>query len=60
MLEKIYFTVVFVLAFLVFGFSVLMNLDKKREDTWFYTTLATLMLVMILVVGGMITSIWLN
>jgi hypothetical protein len=59
MLVKIYFTVVFVLVLLVFGFWALTVIDEKREDTWFYTTIATLMLVMILLVGGIITSIWL-
>ena len=59
MLVKIYFTVVFVLVLLVFGFWALMSIDEKREDTWFYTTIATLMLVMILLVGGIITCIWL-
>jgi protein-S-isoprenylcysteine O-methyltransferase Ste14 len=60
MLEKIYFTVLFVLALLVFGSWILMNVDEKREDKWFYTTLTIQMLMIILVVGGMITSIWLN
>ena len=57
MLKKIYFTVLFVL---VFGGWILMNVDEMREDKWFYTTLTTLMLMIILVVGGIITSIWLN
>jgi hypothetical protein len=60
MLEKIYFTVLFVLVLLVFSGWILMNVDEKREDKWFYTTLTTLMLMIILVVGGMITFIWLN
>ena len=60
MLEKIYFTVVIVLVLLIFGSWFLMNVDEKREDMWFKTTLITLMLEMILIHGGMIASIWLN
>ena len=60
MLEKIYFTVVIVLVLLIFGSWFLMNVDEKREDMWFKTTLTTLMLEMILIHGGMIASIWLN
>ena len=60
MLEKIYFTVVIVLVLLIFGSWFLMNVDEKREDMWFKTTLTILMLEMILIHGGMIASIWLN
>ncbi len=60
MLEKIYFTVVIVLVTLTFSTWILMNVDEKREDMWFKTTLTTLMLEMILIHGGMIASIWLN
>lgn len=60
MLEKIYFTVVIVLVLVIFGSWILMNVDEEREDTWYKITLTTSMLEMILIFGGMITSIWLN
>ena len=60
MIEKIYVTVVLTLVLLFFGSWILMNTDEKREDTWYKTTLATLMLLILLSIGGFITSIWLN
>ena len=60
MLEKICFTVIFVLVLLFSGSWILMNVDEEREDMWYKITLTTSMLEMMFIFGGMIASIWLN
>jgi len=60
MIIKINLTVLIVLMLLFFGSWMLMNVDEKREEFWFRTTMLILNVMVLLSVGDVITAIWME
>jgi uncharacterized membrane protein len=55
---KIYFTILIIMA-IVFGVSwFLFNVDEKREDLWFKVTLTSVIVILLMVLGLGLYSIW--
>jgi hypothetical protein len=58
-ITKTYFTVILSLfMFTVFSW-IMMNVDEKREDMWFKITVIIVIISVVLIIGGLIGSIWL-
>ena len=60
MIIKINLTVLIVLMLLFFGSWTLMNVDEKREEFWFRSTMLILNVMVLLSVGDVITAIWME
>jgi hypothetical protein len=45
---------------LFFGSWTLMNVDEKREEFWFRSTMLILNVMVLLTVGDVITAIWME
>jgi heme/copper-type cytochrome/quinol oxidase subunit 4 len=55
---KIYFTILIIMA-IVSGVSwFLFNVDEKREDLWFKVTLTSVIVMLLMVLGLGLYSIW--
>jgi len=55
---KIYFTLIIV-TLIVAGVSLsLMNSDNKRSDLWFKISKISWITLLVMIIGGALTSIW--
>lgn len=58
-ITKTYFTVILSLCmFTVFSW-IMMTVDEKREDMWSTITVIIVIIAVVLIIGGLIGSIWL-
>ena len=55
---KIYFTLIFVVLTVAGTTWSLMNSDNKRSDLWFKISKISWIAVVVMIIGGALTSIW--
>jgi len=56
----IYFTNIFVVLGVASITWVLMNSDIRREDLWYTISISSWMLLTLILIGGLITTIWVS
>jgi hypothetical protein len=55
---KIYFTLIFVTLIVAAVTWSLMNSDNKRSDLWFTISKISWITLLVIIIGGALTSIW--
>ncbi len=55
---KIYFTLIFVVLAIASSSWLLMNSDNKRSDLWFKISKISWITLLVMIIGGALTSIW--
>ncbi len=55
---KIYFTLIFVVLAIAGSSWLLMNSDNKRSDLWFKISKISWITLLVMIIGGALTSIW--
>jgi hypothetical protein len=55
---KIYFTLIFVVLAIAGSSWLLMNSDTKRENLWFKISQISWLTLLVMIIGGALTSIW--
>ena len=58
-ITKTYFTVILSLSLFTVISWIMMTVDEKREDMWFKITVIIVIICVVLIIGGLIGSIWL-